>query len=175
MECPLPQLTYWGAMRDHLRFSYRAAFRCDAGLRRADSFALPAASFIFSIADRHAAKFANIDPQPLRRAHDYGSGSHHRVFGMSPSSRQGFLAESHLDFRRDQRTGHVVGGGGPLLIVKRGERLPFVPSPWHQPRFNCFLWTGDRIICLAVAGALIALTGYNGGEAGKRRRNSRSG
>jgi membrane protease YdiL (CAAX protease family) len=56
-----------------------------------------------------------------------------------------------------------------LVIVKCGEGLPFSSIGLGAARwFKSVVWGFlIAIICLAVAGGLIALTGFNGGENGK--------
>ena len=56
-----------------------------------------------------------------------------------------------------------------LVIVRCGEGLPLSSIGLGTARWmKSILWgLLLAVICLGVAGALIALTGYNGGEAGK--------
>jgi membrane protease YdiL (CAAX protease family) len=56
-----------------------------------------------------------------------------------------------------------------LVIVRRGERLPFSSVGIGTARWMKSILWGLLIaaICLAAAGVLIAWTGYNGGETGK--------
>src|SRR6267142_2696587 len=53
-----------------------------------------------------------------------------------------------------------------LVIVRCGERLPFSSVGLGTARWmKSILWgLLLAVVCLAVAGVLIALTGYNGGE-----------
>ncbi len=60
-----------------------------------------------------------------------------------------------------------------LVIVKCGERLPLTSvGIGTTPLLKSLLWgLLITVICFVVAGALIALTHYNGGEAGKAMQN----
>jgi membrane protease YdiL (CAAX protease family) len=56
-----------------------------------------------------------------------------------------------------------------LLIIKAGEGLPLSSIGFSTARLGKSILWGFLlgIVCLVVAGGLIALTGYTGGEAGK--------
>src|SRR3954452_23760770 len=56
-----------------------------------------------------------------------------------------------------------------IVIIKRGERLPLSSIGLSTARLGKSLLSGMLIfvICMAVAGVLVALTHFNGGEAGK--------
>jgi hypothetical protein len=56
-----------------------------------------------------------------------------------------------------------------LVIVRCGEGRPFSSIGLGTVRWwkSILLGLVIAVICFGVAGALIALTGYNGGEAGK--------
>ena len=140
-------------------------------LRRADSFALPAASFIFSIAIAMPPNSQTSTPSRSAVPMITWIGLIIALFGMllvrqvvnhfwpSPTFTSAVIKE----------VGMWLVAVVLLLIVKRGERLPFRSiglgtSHWVKSILGGLV---TAVICLAVAGALIALTGYNGGEAGK--------
>lgn len=56
-----------------------------------------------------------------------------------------------------------------LLIIKLGERLPLSSIGFSTARLGKSILWGLLlgIVCLVVAGGLVALTGFTGGEAGK--------